>query len=429
MIRRLLQTLSLFGLATVLSTIVWITAVNEENPIIEQIYPQQITIKMNLQSTNMKIEQYSASEATVVIRAPSQIWSQLNANQINIVADLNELSPGTHTIPLEVNINTPDAEILSIDPEEISINLTRMITKTIPIVVNLQGEPAVGYVANSPIISTENIIATGSEESMSNLNVIDINLNINQSKDTINRTFTFNQISNLQPILNNITLQPTSTMITVPIQQLGGYRDVAVRALLDGKPEVGYRITNITTSPPTITLFSNDPDLLASLPGFIETEPLDISDALQDIDARLTMALPEEVTAVSEQSINVLVSIEAVQTSQRIRQNVTIVGLGADLSAQISPESVDVIMSGPLPILDSLTTENVNVVLDLIQLKPGNYEIEPSVIVSGPDIIKIDTILPSFISVKINNLNELLDEESNNNNSSNSVTNTTTTNP
>ena len=429
MIRRLLQTLSLFGLATVLSTIVWITAVNEENPIIEQIYPQQITIKMNLQSTNMKIEQYSASEATVVIRAPSQIWSQLNANQINIVADLNGLSPGTHTIPLEVNINTPDAEILSIDPEEISINLTRIITKTIPIVVNLQGEPAVGYVANSPIISTENIIATGSEESMSNLNVIDINLNINQSKDTINRTFTFNQISNLQPILNNITLQPTSTMITVPIQQLGGYRDVAVRALLDGKPEVGYRITNITTSPPTITLFSNDPDLLASLPGFIETEPLDISDALQDIDARLTMALPEEVTAVSEQSINVLVSIEAVQTSQRIRQNVTIAGLGADLSAQISPESVDVIMSGPLPILDSLTTENVNVVLDLIQLKPGNYEIEPSVIVSGPDVIKIDTILPSFISVKINNLNELLDEESNNNNSSNSVTNTTTTNP
>ena len=429
MIRRLLQTLSLFGLATILSTIVWITAVNEENPIIEQIYPQQIIIKMNLQSTNMKIEQYSASEATVVIRAPSQIWSQLNANQINIVADLNGLSPGTHTIPLEVNINTPDAEILSIDPEEISINLTRIITKTIPIVVNLQGEPAVGYVANSPIISTENIIATGSEESMSNLNVIDINLNINQSKDTINRTFTFNQISNLQPILNNITLQPTSTMITVPIQQLGGYRDVAVRALLDGKPEVGYRITNITTSPPTITLFSNDPDLLASLPGFIETEPLDISDALQDIDARLTMALPEEVTAVSEQSINVLVSIEAVQTSQRIRQNVTIVGLGADLSAQISPESVDVIMSGPLPILDSLTTENVNVVLDLIQLKPGNYEIEPSVIVSGPDVIKIDTILPSFISVKINNLNELLDEESNNNNSSNSVTNTTTTNP
>ena len=429
MIRRLLQTLSLFGLATILSTIVWITAVNEENPIIEQIYPQQIIIKMNLQSTNMKIEQYSASEATVVIRAPSQIWSQLNANQINIVADLNGLSPGTHTIPLEVNINTPDAEILSIDPEEISINLTRIITKTIPIVVNLQGEPAVGYVANSPIISTENIIATGSEESMSNLNVIDINLNINQSKDTINRTFTFNQISNLQPILKNIALQPTSTMITVPIQQLGGYRDVAVRALLDGKPEVGYRITNITTSPPTITLFSNDPDLLASLPGFIETEPLDISDALQDIDARLTMALPEEVTAVSEQSINVLVSIEAVQTSQRIRQNVTIAGLGADLSAQISPESVDVIMSGPLPILDSLTTENVNVVLDLIQLKPGNYEIEPSVIVSGPDVIKIDTILPSFISVKINNLNELLDEESNNNNSSNSVTNTTTTNP
>ncbi len=167
----------------------------------------------------------------------------------------------------------------------------------------------------------------------------------------------------------------------------------------------------ITTSPPTITVFSSDPDQLTALPGFVETEPLDISSASQDVDARLTIALPEGVTAVSEQSIVVLVSIEAVETSQRIRQDLTVTGLGSNLSAQISPDSVDVIMSGPLPVLDSLTGENVKVILDLLHLVPGTYDIEPSVIVSGPDVIKTDAILPAYIRVIISEPTSVSDDE------------------
>ena len=410
-IRKLLQTLSLFGLATILATVVWITAANEENPIVEQVYPQPITIEMKLLSKDMIVSRSNINDVTVLIRAPSQVWSTLSNNQIRIIADLNDLPPGSHKVQLKATIDIPNVEILSVSPSEISINLERIVTRTIPVTVYIQGEPAVGYIASSPIISSENIIVTGSEKEISRLDTIKLNINIGQEKTNINRTFTFSQIGALQSIIDNLILQPKSTTVTIPIRQMGGYRDVAVRALLEGKPEPGYRITNITTSPPTITVFSSDPDQLTSLPGFVETEPLDISSASQDVDARLTMALPEGVTAVSEQSIVVLVSIEAVETSQRIRQNLTVTGLGTNLSVQISPDSVDVIMSGPLPVLDSLTRENVKVMLDLLHLVPGSYDIEPSVIVSGPDVIKTDTILPAFIRVNISEQANIPDEE------------------
>ena len=68
-------------------------------------------------------------------------------------------------------------------------------------------------------------------------------------------------------------------------------------------------------------------------------------------------------------------------------------------------------MSGPLPVLDSLTGENVKVILDLLHLVPGTYDIEPSVIVSGPDVIKTDTILPAYIRVIISELTSVSDEE------------------
>ena len=411
MIRKLLQTLSLFGLATVLATVVWITAANEENPIVEQVYPQPITIEMKLLSKDMIVSRSNVNDVAVLIRAPSQVWSTLSSNQIRITADLIDLPPGSHKVQLKATVDIPNVEILSVSPREISINLERIVTRTIPVTVYIQGEPAVGYIASSPIISSENIIVTGSEKEISRLDTIKLNINIAQEKTNINRTFTFSQIGALQSIIDNLILQPKSTTVTIPIRQMGGYRDVAVRALLEGKPEPGYRITNITTSPPTITVFSSDPDQLTSLPGFVETEPLDISSASQDVDARLTMALPEGVTAVSEQSIVVLVSIEAVETSQRIRQNLTVTGLGTNLSVQISPDSVDVIMSGPLPVLDSLTRENVKVMLDLLHLVPGSYDIEPSIIVSGPDVIKTDTILPAFIRVNISEQANIPDEE------------------
>jgi hypothetical protein len=113
------------------------------------------------------------------------------------------------------------------------------------------------------------------------------------------------------------------------------------------------------------------------------------------------MALEEGVTAASEQSVLVLVSIEAVESSLRIRQDLTMTGLGSGLIAQLSPDSVDVIMSGPLPVLDSMTAENVKVIIDLLHLNTGSHDITPSVVITGPDVIKTDQVLPDTIHVDI----------------------------
>ena len=236
---------------------------------------------------------------------------------------------------------------------------------------------------------------------MQQVSEIVLALDLRGEKENIDRAFALLPMNDSGQLISGVKLQPESAAVKVTVRQLGGYRDVAVRAVLIGKPAEGYRITNITTSPPTLTVFSDDPAQLAALPGFVETESLDVSEASQDIDARLTMALQDGVTAASEQSVLVLVSIEAVESSRRIRQDLTVTGLGAGLVAQLSPNSVDVIMSGPLPVLDSMTAENVKVILDLLHLTTGSHEIKPFVVITGPDVAKTDQVLPEFIRVDI----------------------------
>ena len=400
-LRRLLENLSLFGLALVLAVIVWITAANEENPIEERIFPGPITVKLIDMPSDMILANPTATEATVTLRAPAQVWAPLSSNQLEVSADLSNLSSGGHVVPLQAQVLTADAEILSVEPNEIYIELERVVTSLVPVALNMRGEPAVGYATDTPVLSTDTVKATGPERLVQEVNEIVLALDVRGEKENIDRVFTLVPMNDRGQIISGVKLQPESATVNVPLRQLGGYRDVAVRAVLIGKPAEGYRITNITTSPPTITVFSDDPAQLAALPGFVETEPLDVSDTFQDIDARLTMALQDGVTAASEQSVLVLISIEAVESSRRIRQDLTVTGLGAGLVADLSPNSVDVIMSGPLPVLDSMTAENVKVIVDLLHLKPGGHEIKPFVVITGPDVAKTEQVLPEFIRVNI----------------------------
>ena len=400
-LRRFLKNLSLFGLALVLAIIVWMTAANEENPIEERVFPRPIAVTFIDLPINMVLASPLVAEATVSIRAPAQIWATLSSNQLEVSADVSGLSAGRHVVPLLASVLAPDAEVLAVEPSEISVELERIVASSVPVVLSLRGEPAVGYAAGSPVVSTDSVTVTGPERLVEQVSEIKLALDLHGEKENIDRKFALLPQNDRGQLINGVMLQPESATVTVTVRQLGGYRDVAVRAVLLGKPAEGYRITNITTSPPTITVFSDDPAQLAALPGFVEAEPLQVSEASQDIDARLTMALEEGVTAVSEQSVLVLVSIEAVESSRRIRQDLIVTGLGAGLITQLSPDSVDVIMSGPLPVLDSMTADNVKVILDLLHLKTGSHEIAPAEVITGPDVVKTDQLLPEIIHVDI----------------------------
>jgi YbbR domain-containing protein len=79
---------------------------------------------------------------------------------------------------------------------------------------------------------------------------------------------------------------------------------------------------------------------------------------------------------------------------------VVVIGLSPDLQAIISPETVDIIVAGPLIVLDTLSPEDFLVVLDLTGLPIGVYQRTPEVDLL-PDEIRIQTILPETVEVTI----------------------------
>jgi YbbR domain-containing protein len=228
-LRRFLENLSLFGLALVLAIIVWITAANEENPIEERVFPRPIAVTFIDLPTNMVITSPQSAEATVSIRAPAQIWSTLSSNQLEVSADMSGLSSGRHAVPLLARVLANDAEVLAVEPSEISVELERIIASSVPVVLSLRGEPAVGYASGYPEVSTDSATVTGPERLVEQVSEIQLALNLRGEKENIDRKFALLPLNDRGELINGVMLKPESATVTVSVTQLGGYRDVAVR--------------------------------------------------------------------------------------------------------------------------------------------------------------------------------------------------------
>jgi YbbR domain-containing protein len=202
-----------------------------------------------------------------------------------------------------------------------------------------------------------------------------------------------------------VSLTPEMVDVRVPVEPSGYHTTLAVKAVLTGEVASGYRITDISIDPPTVTVFGNPDDLAALEQGFIETKPVVVEGAQDDVVVRPGLSTPPKVSLVPGEQVEVHVFVAAIQSSLTITSTPEIQGLEPGYTATVSPDTVQVILSGPLPKLESLTRSDVRVVLDLFELSVGTHQIEPEVI--APDEIDPQGVIPATVQVKVSEITEL----------------------
>ena len=179
---------------------------------------------------------------------------------------------------------------------------------------------------------------------------------------------------------------------------MGGFRDLAVKIDLRDNAAAGYLIANVSVDPQIVTVFGS-PTTLDALPGFIATEPVSVTNATQDVEERLHLNLPSGVSILGDPFVQVSVKIRAIESSLKLQRPPQTQGLLPDLMARLSPEVVEIIVSGPLPRLDALRAEDVVVVLNLLNLEMGTHQIVPEV--SVPDGLMVVSVNPATVQVII----------------------------
>ncbi len=391
-------------LSLALASLIWFNAQKSEDPFTSKFMTIPVDI-LGQPEKSILIDPPPDGRLSVqiVFEGPTSIVTQLTAADFSATIDLSNIPFGEETtVPVTVQADIPDITLLS-PQQAIDVLLEQLVTRDIPVELDLRGTVARGYKQGDPLIDPLTITISGPAANVNNIEFAQVTVWLNNNREDIldsGPPVYYDRVGNVASARD---LNPSADQVdvTIPVTESAGYAEKYIDVDLVGQPAPGYRLLDINVTPLSI-LIQGRPTQLNQLDR-VQTEPIDITGLTESFQQQVTLALPEGITQDEVEEIIVEIDIEPFYTTDTFNPTVTVQGLGETLQATVNPESVRVVLFGPLPVLESLPDEEVNVTVDLFGLITGTYSLEPDV--SFPDRgIELRSIQPALVSVEITRL-------------------------
>lgn len=400
---RLWANIGTLSLAFMLAFAVWISAVVAADPNEVRDFPEAIPLELRGLDADLLLIGSLPTDVNVRLSAPASLW-QLLLNQsepLSAFVDLSDLGAGEHVVEVQVESSLRPIRFVSVSPQELNVTLEARAVRDIQVTPKVSGQPALGFQIDDFSISPDHATVIGPVSLMNEVAGLQAVIDATDGRESRVEQVRIQAVDAQGTVLSGLTIEPVETEFTLNVLQSGGYREVAVKVETIGQPASGFRVTDISVSPPVVTLFSTDPQIVAGLAGFVSTQPLDLTNLREDQETRLALALPAGVIVVGEeQNVRVTIGIAPIESSVLLNMSVEVIGLGNGLEAELSPQSVSVILSGPLSVLQSLNAADVRLYVDASGLPAGVHLLQPQAEIL-PDDVELLSITPSSIEVEI----------------------------
>jgi YbbR domain-containing protein len=377
-------------LALILALTAWVAAVGQQDPIIEQTYSEPIEIEYQGLQDGLTIVGDIPQTGEITLRAPTSIWRVLSNDDLRLVVDLSDIGAGNHRLQVREIINARATQMTALDPSVIQLTIEPLATKNIDINVQVEGNPAADFRAEEPTLDISQTTIVGPASAVAQVSSAQVFIDLTNRQQSINQVFSIVPVDENGDPVDDLQLEHETVRISIEITRIENIRRLVVIPQITGSEQLEqhgyYRVTRISVTPREVAVFSDNAEALEALPGFIDTRPIDVTERTTSVDQRVSLDLPEGFSLIGEQSVRVEVSIEPIETTLSITRPVEIQGVALGLYSYVSPEEVNLILSGPAITLDKLQPEQVRVIIDALDLGQGTYQIEPEVTVLPDDI-------------------------------------------
>jgi len=404
-LRWLGKTLPTVLTALIFSVIIWVTAISEADPTREETLANTVRINVVGLSPDLLLVNSIPDRMNLTVRAPSSLITRLNLEPdlVKATLDLSGLEAGTHTLKPQINIMLNPVEVINTSVETIRVELEQLSSVTFPVTLNMGGSLPISYQVDETILGSREVTVTGPRSLVDTISQVVAIVDISNAVNNIDLQVDLTPINAAGNVVSGVSLSPGRIRVSIIITQLGGYRNLFVKIVTIGQIANGFYLTGLSATPVNVTVFASEPDLVISMPAFVETVPINLNGASADFEVDVSLNLPDVVNLIGDQTISVQVGIAPIGSSINfINIPVQVINLGANYTATLSPTVVDVYLSGPLYLLEGYTFSDIIINLDLIDRGPGTYQLVP-VMERLSELLKVDAILPGTIEVIIKN--------------------------
>lgn len=394
MSKRLGQNLTLVLVSLALAFFFWAVATETGDPTVERPYASAIPIEVRgVPQDLMAVYGAENARARVVLRAPQSLWDILQPEDVRAYVNLSNTQPGKNiVVPVTIEVLRGPVQIAEYSPQEIMLSLEPLAEKDVPVLVVIDGTPALGFVARPATHVPQTVTVRGPESLVAEVARAQLKISVKEQRQTVTSDLQALPVDQTGNPVSYVEVIPKSISVSVPVEQLGNIRDMAVRVILLDEPADGYRVSSVTVDPPIVTVIGRQ-DVVQNAAGYLETDPISINGLQASFTTTVGFQIPEGLSVLLTPEVLVEVTIEMQESRVTIPVEPEVLGLPRGYTVELQPTRLRLVLSGPFDIISQLDPVSVGAFVDLTGLSLGRHTITPTITLPDP-LIRIDSILP-----------------------------------
>lgn len=312
-------------------------------------------------------------EVDIIVKGTSSALNRIPTSKYSIIADLTGLTEGTHQVQL-YSQNFPRGVEVSLDPDTVTVTIERMETKQFDVMIELTGTPQDGLKTGVPVANPARVHATVPAGQMMNIHSIRGKIDVQGASDTVLREVKLEAFDAAGHLLPDVAISPSIVSVEVPIHP--PFRSVELQLGIRGNPPSGLSVASISPDIQYVTIYG--PQEVIDSVDFYEGVIVDLGTITADEILTIPIPLMNGLTSIEPREVQVTVDLEP--TMRRTFSEVPIELIGDNGLYEIEliePETgtIALTVEGASANIDSLslTAGNVQVILDVSHITPGNY--------------------------------------------------------
>lgn len=306
----LLGNLRLKLLAIAAATALWTAVAYSENPTQEHTFTvpgaeiQHTAVPAGL----VLLKDLPGVQVTVVGSADAVASFDAHAS-LRAFANFSGLHQGKQSVPLEIS-NLDPAVQLRTPPTSIEVTADQLATVTATVTLDQTSSIPPGFHEVSAAIDPKQVSVAGPKSQLTGIDAY-VKVDLSGHQSFFEDTPVVNVRDQAKRPVQGLAISPATVTVKVTIQADAVTETKVAGWTLTGQPASGYKVTAVTVTPLQVsaTGLAATLDTLAQIP----TDPVDISNATQDVIKTVAVRLPAGVQDVSPRAVQIHVFIGKVQ--------------------------------------------------------------------------------------------------------------------
>ncbi|MFA5157816.1 MAG: CdaR family protein [Patescibacteria group bacterium] len=356
-------------LAILVSLFLWMYAATVKTSV--KNFPAEIPVSaINLTPGYVAI--LEKDTVSISISAETGTWNKLSSSSFSAYVDLAGLTPGTHSIAINVATQVSGVSIVSKNPSVMNLTIEPAIEKDVPVTAKIVGNTAENMVAGDVIFSPNVAKLSGPKSLIDGIGQATVEIVLNGERESFSKSVILSAEDSKGNKIRNITFVPKTVSAQVLIVAASNVKSLGIKVITAGSLAPGYSISSIVTDPSTATIYGSAEAV--RLMNSVPTQAIDISSLSKSLSANTNLNLPLGVKTDGSPEIKVTIVVIKDLSAKSVRVPISSKNLAPGLRiSSITPNAVDVIVSGPAEKITNLSVADLSITLDLAGFGSGTF--------------------------------------------------------